>query len=75
MNEKSYYKCVVKVEFENDKGQVKFRKEEYLVKAVNPTDVESQITSELSGSGDYEIVSIVLTKILDVLDNSTVSKK
>jgi hypothetical protein len=68
MTEKSYYKCCVKVEFENDKGQVKFRKEEYLVNAVNPTDVESQIVKEMEGSGDFEIVSIVLTKILAVLD-------
>lgn len=68
MNEKSYYKVCVKVEFENDKGQVKYRKEEYLVSAVNPTDVETQIVKEMEGSGDFEIVSIVLTKILAVLD-------
>jgi hypothetical protein len=68
MTEKSYYKCVVKVEFENDKGQVKFRKEEYLVAAISPTDVETQIVKEMEGSGDFEIMSIVLTKILAVLD-------
>lgn len=68
MSEKQYYKCGVKVEYENDKGQIKFRKEEYLVNAVSPTDVEEQITREMTGGGDFEIVSIVLTKILTVLD-------
>ncbi len=67
MNEKSYYKCVVKVEYETDKGKVKFRKEEYLVNAVNPTDVEAQVNKEMEGTGEFEIVSIVLTKILAVL--------
>lgn len=69
MNEKQYYKCVVKVEYENDKGQVKVKKEEYLVNAVNATDVEKQISEEMEGSmGEWEVVQIALTKILAVLD-------
>jgi hypothetical protein len=66
--ERNYYKCVIKVESENDKGKIKFRKEEYLVNAVNPTDVETQINEELKGYGEFEIVSIVVTKIISVLD-------
>ena len=69
MSEKQYYKCAVKVQYEDSKGRIKFRKEEYLVNAVNPTDVETQITKEMEGYEDFEIVSIVLTKILSVLDN------
>lgn len=69
MSEKQYYKCVVKVEYENDKGQVKVKKEEYLVNAVNATDVEKQITDEMEGAmGEWEVVQINLTKILSVLD-------
>jgi len=68
MSERQYYKAVVKVEFENEKGKIKFRKEEYLVNAVNPTDVEVQVNKEMEGAGTFEIVSIVVTKILSVLD-------
>jgi len=69
MSEKQFYKCVVKVEYENDKGQVKVKKEEYLVNAVNATDVEKQIADEMEGAmGDWEVVQIALTKILAVLD-------
>jgi hypothetical protein len=63
-----YYKCVVKVEGEDTKGKVKFRKEEYLVNAITPTDVEVKITKEMEGAGEFEIASIVLTKIAAVLD-------
>jgi len=69
MNEKNFYKTCVKVSYEDSKGRVKFRKEEYLVNAVNPTDVEVLVTKEMQGAGEFEIVSIVLTKILAVLDS------
>ena len=68
MSEKQYYRACVRVEFEDNKGRIKYRREEYLVSAVNPTDVEVQVTKEMDGAGDFEIVSIVLTKILAVLD-------
>jgi hypothetical protein len=68
MSEKQFYKCVVKVEYEDNKGRVKYRKEEYLVNAVSPTDVEAKVHKEMEGTGEFEIVSIVLTKILSVLD-------
>jgi hypothetical protein len=69
MNEKSYFKVNVRVAGEDAKGRVKFRKEEYLVNAVSPTDVEVLVTKEMQGTGEFEIVSIVLTKILSVLDS------
>lgn len=68
MSENQYFKCVVKVEYEDSKGRIKYRKEEYLVNAVNPTDVEVKITKEMEGAGEFEIVSIAQTKILSVLD-------
>ena len=62
-----YYRVKVKVEWENDRGQVKFRGEEYIVNALNPTDVESRITEHLKGS-DFEIVNISVTRIIDIIN-------
>jgi len=68
LSEKQYFKCVVKVEFEDTKGRIKYRKEEYLVNAISPTDVEVKINKEMEGAGDFEVISISQTKILSVLD-------
>jgi len=57
-----YFKCIAKVEFEDNKGNSKYRKETYIVWAINPTDVEKKMADELKGS-DHEIVSINLTNI------------
>ena len=65
MNE--YWKCTVKVEWENDKGQVKFRKETYIVNALNPTDVEARVIEHLKGT-DVEIVNISTTNIIDIIN-------
>jgi hypothetical protein len=62
-----WFKCICKVEWETDKGQVKYRREEYVVNALNPTDVEKKVSEHLSGS-DFEIVNISVTKILDIIN-------
>jgi len=62
-----YFKCVVKVEWENDKGQVKYRREEYVVNALNPTDVETKVTEHLKGS-DFEILNISVTRIVSIIN-------
>lgn len=62
-----YFKCKVKVEYEDDKGKSKFRGEEYIVNAVNPTDVEAKINEYLKGS-DFEIASISQTKIISIIN-------
>ena len=62
-----YFKCVVKVEWENDKGQVKYRREEYVVNALNPTDVETKVTEHLKGS-DFEIMNISVTRIISIIN-------
>jgi len=62
-----YYKVRVKVEWEDDKGKVKYRGEEYIVNALNPTDVEAKIHEHLKGS-DFEISSISVTKIMGIID-------
>jgi len=62
-----YFKCAVKVEFEDEKGRVKYRREDYIVHALTPTDVESKITEHLKGL-DFEIASISITKIIDIIN-------
>ena len=64
---KQYFKASVKIELENDKGKVKYRREDYIVNALNPTEVEAKLTEHLKGS-DFEIISISITKIVDILD-------
>jgi len=63
-----YFKCAVKVEWENpETGKVKYKREDYIVNALNPTDVEAKITEHLKGQ-DFEIVAIVVTKIVDIIN-------
>lgn len=62
-----YFRAKVKVEWEDDKGKVKYRGEEYIVNALNPTDVEAKINEHLKGS-DFEISSISVTKIVDIIN-------
>ncbi len=61
-----YFKCAIKIEFETEKGKIKYRREDYIVSAVSPTDVETKITEHLKGY-DFEIISIVVTKIIDIV--------
>jgi hypothetical protein len=64
MNE--FYKVVVKVEFETEKGQIKKRTENYLVAAVSPTDAEAKMVAHLNMS-DMEIRSISKSNIIEVI--------
>ncbi|MEG1010064.1 MAG: DUF4494 family protein [Clostridia bacterium] len=66
INDFYYYKGTVRIEEENDKGQIKKRTESYVVKAVSPTEVETKLAEELSGF-DYEITGITLLKIVSIL--------
>lgn len=65
-----YYKVVAKVENEvvDNKGKAKTQiiREEYLVSDVTPTGAEAKINNHLKGL-DFEVISIVLTKIIEVL--------
>ena len=51
---------------ESDKGKMKSRRDEYIVEAISPTDVEAKITEELVGL-DFEIAQIALTKIISIV--------
>jgi len=63
----SYYKVSVKVSYEDKKGNMKFKKENYIVLAISPTDVEEKLAKHL-GMDDYEITSINLINIVDIID-------
>lgn len=66
MTDKSYYRCIVKTEYEDAKGKMKYRRDEYIVSAISPTDVEAKMTKELEGL-DFDIAQITLTKIIDII--------
>jgi len=63
----TYFKVITKTEFEDAKGKIKKRRDEYIVTGISPTDVEAKITKELSGY-DFEIVQIAQTKIVDIIE-------
>lgn len=60
------WKGTVKIEEENDKGQIKKRSESYIIKAVTPTEVEVKLAEELSGF-DYEITNVSLLKVVAII--------
>lgn len=68
MDEKSFYKAIIKIDFEDAKGRLKCRKEPYIVEAISPTDVEAKLAKHMEGSvEDYTVSSIVITNIIDIL--------
>lgn len=62
-----YYRATIKVSYEDKKGNVKFKKENYIVSAVSPTDVETKIAKHL-GMEDYEIVGINTMNIVEIVE-------
>jgi hypothetical protein len=62
-----FYKTVVEVSFENDKGQIKKHKEQYLVNGVSPTDAELKISKHLEND-DFRVIQITETNIISVID-------
>ena len=69
--EKTFYWYNVTVQFttEDEKtGKLKKVKENYLVKGVNPTDVETQVVKDLDGvQMDYTIEGITKSKIIRII--------
>ena len=62
-----YYRATIKLSYEDKKGNMKFKKENYLVFAMSPTDVEAKLAKHL-GVEDYEIIGINLANITDVVN-------
>lgn len=66
-----YYTVKVRVKTEDEKsGRIKTHTETYLVRdAVNPTDVEVQVTKYFEGVGfDWEITKIETSAVVDVIE-------
>jgi hypothetical protein len=71
MIEKQYYTVTIKLPFEveDKKGnsKTKYRKEKYLVEAVNPTDIDVKIAKYIGAGEEYEIVTINQANIIDII--------
>lgn len=66
MSENNYFKVSIRTEYEDRKGNMKYQKQNYVVFAISPTDVEEKMAKQLQITG-YEIVSISLMNIVDVI--------
>ena len=66
MGDSNYYRCTVKTSFEDKKGNLKYKKENYIVSAVSPTDVEVKMAKHLE-MADYEVVGINVINIVDII--------
>jgi hypothetical protein len=66
-----WYQAVIEFKTEDEvSGKIKKVKEVYLVKGVNPTDVETTLTKllgETGGMSDYRVKDIKETNILKVI--------
>lgn len=71
MEEKDFYyfKCVITLLIPDDNsGKIKKKNEEYVVKAVSPTDVETQMVQFMSQTVyDWSITSVTKTKIESII--------
>lgn len=61
-----WFKAVIKIETEDDKGKTKFQKQAYLVYAITPTDVEVKLAKFIE-MADYEVLSISVQNITDII--------
>lgn len=67
MKETSWYKCTIRVEYEDLKGRVKYRKEVYLISAISTVDAQTKMATYMHNANDYEIVSVSVINIADVI--------
>lgn len=70
LTEMTYFLVKVEKKIEDERnGKIKKVSEQFLVSAVNVTDVEKQIYKEYEGyPGDWSIHSVTSTKIIKVID-------
>jgi hypothetical protein len=61
-----YYRATIKISFEDKKGNLKYKKENYIVFAMSPSDVEAKLSKYL-GVEDYELIGVNLVGIVDVI--------
>lgn len=75
--EKSFYWYNVTVQFiteDEQTGKIKKVKENYLVKGVSQTDVDTQVNKDLEGTmGEFRILGITESKIIRIIHPETVA--
>jgi hypothetical protein len=64
----SYYVVKVKVNHEDAKGRTKKLTEQYMVYAVSITDAEAKIVTEFGLGTEFEVSSVIETKIIKVIE-------
>ena len=73
MEEKDFYyfKCVTTMLIpDENSGKVKKKNEQFIVKAVSPTDVETQMVQFMNGTVyDWSITSVTKTKIESLIQD------
>jgi hypothetical protein len=73
MEEKDFYyfKCVTTMLIpDENSGKVKKKNEEFIVKAVSPTDVETQMVQFMDGTVyDWSIQSVTKTKVESIIQD------
>tara|TARA_R110002126_G_scaffold209411_3_gene356014 strand:- start:591 stop:794 length:204 start_codon:yes stop_codon:yes gene_type:complete len=65
----AYYSAKIKHTIEDDKGKQKSITEQYLVKGVSVTDVETKMHEDFKGTMfDFEVTSVTNSNIVKVID-------
>lgn len=64
----SYYVVKVKVNQEDAKGRIKKLTEQYMVHAVSVTDAEAKVVAEFGLITEFEVSSVIETKIIKVIE-------
>ena len=65
---KQYYLVKTKEELIHDNGKATSSTVEYLVDAVSVTDAEVSITKHLGGTINFEVTSVSISKIAEVVE-------
>lgn len=69
----NYWQVDVKMEFENDNGRIQKITEKYLVDAVSATDAEAKVYKEFEGESNFEVVKVIKTKIVKVIERGVIT--
>lgn len=63
----NYWTVTVQIQHETDKGKIQRTNEQYLVDAVSATDAEAKIFKEFEGESNFEVIRVIQSKIIKVI--------
>lgn len=63
-----YFQVTVAIEIEGNR-RTKVQKEQYLVEAMSCTEAEAKVYQEFEGESNWEVVRVVKSNILKVIDS------